>query len=72
MDIKIQLIVVVIIAIAMGIVVMMIRNKQLELRYCLWQRQIRGSVLQLPAVYFLSAFLVSFVILTWLTFSFVC
>lgn len=35
MDIKIQLIVVVIITIAMGIVVMMIRNKQLELRYAL-------------------------------------
>ena len=31
MDIKIQLIVAVIIMIAMGIVVMMIRNKQLEL-----------------------------------------
>nr|WP_317377723.1 DUF2304 domain-containing protein [uncultured Faecalimonas sp.] len=35
MDIKIQLIVAVIIMIAMGIVVMMIRNKQLELRYAL-------------------------------------
>ncbi len=35
MDIKIQLIVAVIIVIAMGVVVMMIRNKQLELRYAL-------------------------------------
>ena len=35
MDIKIQLIVAVIIVIAMGIVVMMIKNKQLELRYAL-------------------------------------
>ena len=35
MDIKIQLIVAVIIVIAMGIVVLMIRNKQLELRYAL-------------------------------------
>lgn len=35
MDIKIQLIVAVIIVITMGIVVMMIRNKQLELKYAL-------------------------------------